>query len=117
MKKYAVMTALLLAALVIPGASWAQSAPGGIGSGAPQGAPGGGQHPNGQQGGQGGGDGKEFQERKAEILNHMREHEEEIHKRMACVEAANDHEALRACVPEHGEGQGQGHGGPRQGQR
>lgn len=44
--------------------------------------------------------GKNFEERKAEILKRMDKRLEEAKKRHACVEAAKDPEALRACMPE-----------------
>ncbi|MGB9154497.1 MAG: hypothetical protein WCD70_15585 [Alphaproteobacteria bacterium] len=102
MKKYVLMTAMVFA-LTAPALSWAQTAPGGAG-GPPPGGMGGGQHEEG--------DGQHFQERKTEILQRMNEHLAEVQKRIACVQAATNHEALRACMPERHEGhEGMQHGG------
>ena len=108
MKKYVLMTAMVLA-LAAPGMAWSQSAPGG-GNGAPPSStgPGGGQERE-----------QKFQEHKTEILQRMNEHLAEVQKRIACVQAATNHEALRACMPERREGEGQrgeGHGSMGQGQ-
>jgi hypothetical protein len=84
MKRYMLLAAITLA-LTIPSVAWCQS-----------GAPGGGQA----------GDGQQFQQRKAEILKHISDRLAEIQQRQSCVEAANNHEALRACMPHRGEGRG-----------
>jgi TolA-binding protein len=111
MKKYVLLTAMVLA-LAVPCMAWSQSAPGG-GNGAPPSSSG--------AGGSGGGQEREqkFQEHKTEILQRMNEHLAEVQKRIACVQAATNHEALRACMPERREGEGQrgeGHGPMGQGQ-
>ena len=53
-----------------------------------------------------------FQERKAKMLKHMSERMAEMQKKQACVQAANDPEALRGCFPNRGGkwGKGEGHG-------
>jgi len=53
-------------------------------------------------------DGKEqtFEERKAEMLKNMGEHVDGMQKKLACLQAAADREALQACFPhwkEHAE--------------
>ena len=116
MKKYMLTTAMVLA-LAVPGMAWSQSAPGGGGNGAPPPSAGAGAG----AGGSGGGQEREqrFQEHKTEILQRMNEHLNEVQKRIACVQAATNHEALRACMPERREGEGQrgeGHGAMGQGQ-
>jgi Spy/CpxP family protein refolding chaperone len=109
MKKYAILTALALV-LAVPTVAWSQSVP------APSSPPANGNWnhngPGGQEGGQQ--ERKEerkekFEDRKAEILKRMNQHLEEIAKRKSCVEAATDHEALRACMPQGGV---RGEGGP-----
>jgi len=109
MKKRVLLTALALI-FVGPALAMAQNT-----GGSP---PTGGMPPSGEnspnhwgqnsQGGPGGGheDGKRFEEHKAEILRHINEHLAEVEQRKHCVEAANNHEALRACAPQHGEGHG-----------
>jgi hypothetical protein len=89
MKKYILLTMMVLT-LMIPHMAWCQTGPGGM-NGSPQGVgtPGGGQM----------GDGQHFQERKAEILKHISEHLTEIQQRQSCVESANDRQALMACMP------------------
>jgi hypothetical protein len=55
-------------------------------------------------GGAGGqGQGERFEERKAKVLA-------KIQERQACVQAATNHEAMKACFPHEGEG-GEGRGG------
>ena len=103
MKKYLLLAASIL--ILSAPVAWSQTAPGG-GSGQQQPPGGGGQMQPG--GPQGHGDGQNFQEHKAEILQHMNRHLQEVQSRIRCVEAANDHEALRACLPE----MGGHHGGP-----
>ncbi len=98
MKKYVLLTAVVLS-IAAPSLAWSQSNPGGF---PPQGSQGGGHEGNGQ----------EFQERKANILKRMNEHLAEVQQRIGCVQAANNHEALRACMPERHEG---GHGGEHEG--
>ena len=125
MKQYLILTALAFL-LAAPAAALSQSAPssGGPATGAPptsgSGQGGGWQNHNGGQGQQGGQGGEQREERlaehKAEIIHRMNEHIEEIEKRKACVEAAKDHEALRACMPQGGQGGG-GQGGGGQGQQ
>ncbi len=107
MKKYLLMTAMIMA-LAAPSMAWSQNAPSAGGGGTPPSSAGAG----------GGGQEREqrFQERKTEILQRMNEHLAEIQKRIACVQAATNHEALRACMPERGEGhEGGGHGPQGQG--
>ena len=104
MKKYILIAAMALT-LAAP-AAWSQNAlpPGGNGNGpAPQG-----------QGGQNE-DPQHFQQHKAEILQRMNEHLADVQKRISCVQAATDQQALRACMPQRGgEGHGwQHHGGER----
>jgi len=111
MKKYMLLTATVLA-LAIPGAAWSQTAPSGGNGGPPPGGPqGGGQHEQG--------DGQHFQEHKARALEMLNHHLQEVQQRIGCVQAAANHEALRACMPErrgggegHGEGGGPGAGAP-----
>jgi hypothetical protein len=91
MKNSIFVTAIALA-LIVPAMAWSQTAPAPSGNGGP---PPQGMH--GPNGGQGGDDRHEhFEERKAEVQ-----------KRMACVQAAHDHEALRVCLPERHEGGGE----------
>ena len=80
--------------------------------------------PNGSQGGHEGGpppelSGEKLAEVKTKILAHMDENIGEIQKRKACVQAAADGAALKACMPPRrgpgGQG-GQG-GGPEGSQR
>lgn len=101
MKKYVLMTAIVTV-LALPSMAWSQqgSAPGGSG---------GGQKPA-MQGGQQG-DSETFQDRKTRILARLNERSTEVQKRIACVQAAADREALRACMPERGDGRGEGGGG------
>jgi hypothetical protein len=94
----------LIALLFVSTAAMAQTPP-----------PTGGNPPPPVGGGQGGehGDGQHFQEMKAKILQRIGDHMAEVQKRQACVEAANDGEALRACLPERKDhGQGGPGGGP-----
>lgn len=98
MKKYILLTAMAFT-LTAPVAAYSQTAP------APNGTP-----PQ-SQGGQHSGDSQHFQERKAEILQRMNEHLAEVQKRIGCIQAANDHEALRSCMPERGERHGDWHHG------
>jgi hypothetical protein len=83
MTRYMRLAAIALA-LIIPSIAWCQGAPGG-----------------GQAG-----DGQQFQERKAEILKRISDRLAEIQQRQSCVQAANNPEALRACMPHRGEGRG-----------
>lgn len=99
MKKYMMLTAL---ALIIcgPTVAFAQGVP--QGNSAPPEGP--------SAGGGRAGSGEEFQEHKTKILARMNEHLAEIQKRIACVQSASNHEVLRACLPEKGEGhKGEGH--------
>ncbi|MDE1901384.1 MAG: hypothetical protein KGI37_07055 [Alphaproteobacteria bacterium] len=110
MKKRALLVAALLAVMGTS-AALAQESP--DGNGAPGGAP-----PPPAMGGMNGGmhDGKNFDQRKAEILQHMNEHLADVQKRIACVQAATDHKALRACMPmRHGGGFGGHESGPQGG--
>jgi hypothetical protein len=97
MKKYILLAAigLVFAAPV----AWGQSD-----TGAP---PQGSSPPMGNMNGTGGmqpmggqGDGMKFEERKADILKHINQHLAETEQRKSCVEAAQNHDALRACMPE-----------------
>ncbi|MGB9152375.1 MAG: hypothetical protein WCD70_04725 [Alphaproteobacteria bacterium] len=90
MKKYVLLTAMVLA-LAAPSVAWSQTAPGGGSNG------GSGQQQGGEQ---------QFQEHKSEMLKRLNEHLAEVQQRIGCVQAAADHEALRACMPERGEGHG-----------
>jgi hypothetical protein len=49
---------------------------------------------------------EKFEDRKAKVLEHISKHIAEAQKRQACVEAATNHDALKACMPER-----KGHGG------
>jgi hypothetical protein len=55
-----------------------------------------------------------FADVKAKALERLSKHLEEVQKRQACVQAANDKEAFKACFPNRGKfGGGRfGHGGP-----
>lgn len=55
-----------------------------------------------------------FADIKAKALDRIAKRLEEVQKRQACVQAANDKEALKACFPNRGKfGGGRfGHGGP-----
>ena len=110
MKKYLLMTAMAFV-LVAPAAAWSQ----GVGGTPPTGvlAPKGqatqvqGQPQQGQPS-------QRFEERKAEILGHIAQRLSELQQRQGCVQSAQNHEALRACMPERGEGHSHeegGHGG------
>ncbi|GEM_PF-1535062 len=111
MKKYVLLTAVALI-LAAPGIALSQNAPSGNGGGF-RGGPGGPDGPgaqgmqeeNGHQG-----NGERFQEHKAEMLKRLNEHLAEVQKRISCVQAAANHEALRACMPERGEGPQGGRG-------
>jgi len=50
-----------------------------------------------------------FEEHKAKVLQRITTHIAKAQERQACVQAASDREALRACMPE---GWGQGKGKP-----
>ena len=113
MKKYAILTALLLV-LGVPSLALSQGTAGGqppSSSGNPSGSRG-----WGNRNGSGGQEEevKRFQEHKAEALSHINQHLEEIVQRKRCVEAANDHQALRTCMPQGGGGNQNegGRGGP-----
>lgn len=58
--------------------------------------------------GGGKGDGQNFEQHKAKILEHIDKRIAEGQKRRACVTAAADPAALKACMPERGKG---GHDG------
>ncbi|MEH1771226.1 MAG: hypothetical protein V7K76_06430 [Nostoc sp.] len=55
------------------------------------------------------GSGQEFQQHKDEILKRISARLSEIEQRQSCVEAANNRQALEACMP-RGQGRGQGRG-------
>jgi hypothetical protein len=55
-----------------------------------------------------GGDGKNFAERKAEILKRMDARLAQFQKARDCVQQAQDRDAMRACDPRHGK---RGYGG------
>ncbi len=95
MKKYVLLSAMLVA-LAAPGAAWSQGVPPGGNNGAPppQGSGGQGQYRDG--------DGQRFQERKSEMLQRMNEHLADVQKRISCVQAAKDRDDLRACMPRRG---------------
>jgi hypothetical protein len=40
------------------------------------------------------------------VLKRLNEHLAEVQQRIACVQAAADHQALRACMPQNAEGRG-----------
>jgi len=90
MKKYILLTAMVLM-LAAPGSAWCQNNPSGNSGNAP-GA---------------GAQGQDFQARKAEIIQHISAHLAEMQQRLNCVQAATNHEALRACMPQKGEGRGE----------
>lgn len=49
---------------------------------------------------QGGGQGAQhFEAAKARHLEHIAKHIAELQQRQACIQAAQNHEALRACMP------------------
>lgn len=109
MKKSMLLTAMILA-LMAPGAAWSQSTPPGNDNNS--------EPPPSMGTGEAGG--QKFQEHKAELLQRMNEHLVETQKRIACVQAATNHEALHACMPERGSGGGHGQppmgsGGPGEG--
>lgn len=54
--------------------------------------------------GGGKGDGQNFEQHKAKILERIDQRIAEGQKRRACVAAAGDVAALKACMPERGEG-------------
>ncbi len=56
--------------------------------------------------GGGKGDGKNFEQHKAKILERIDQRIAEGQKRRACVAAASDVTALKACMPERKEGGG-----------
>jgi hypothetical protein len=57
----------------------------------------------------GGGMGEEkFQERKAELLQRLNNHLAEVQQRISCVQAATNHQTMRACMPERREGPPEG---------
>lgn len=58
--------------------------------------------------GGGKGDGKNFEQHKAKILERIDQRIAEGQKRRACVAAAGDATALKACTPERREGGGGG---------
>lgn len=45
---------------------------------------------------------QKFEARKAEALKRMDNRSAEMQKKKACVEAAKDHEAMKACFPNRG---------------
>jgi hypothetical protein len=93
MKKYLFLA--VIAILAVPGLALGQSSPGEQSDGSDQG--------NGQQ----------FQQRKDEILKRISARLAEIQQRQSCVEAANNRQALQACMPRgqrQGQGRGQGQG-------
>ncbi|ACC85115.1 hypothetical protein [Nostoc punctiforme] len=64
------------------------------------------------------GNGQQFQQHKDEILKRISARLSEIQQRKSCVEAANNRQALEACMPRgqgqrRGQGQGQGQGQER----
>lgn len=105
MKKYVVM-AVMVFALALPGSARSEN-PAPEGNGAPP--PGGPQahlQMNEQQ----------FQHHKTEILARMNQHLAEIQKRVACVQAAANPQALHGCLPPPPQGFGKDHEGkPGQG--
>lgn len=68
--------------------------------------------PGGPGGGPGGGQGPNLDEIKSKIIQRMDEHIAKMQKAEACVKAASDREALRACMPKrkHGGGDRDGDG-------
>jgi hypothetical protein len=45
------------------------------------------------------GSGQSFQDRKAEIIQHISAHITELQQRQACIQAASTKDALKACMP------------------
>ena len=108
MKKYLLLASIVLA-VTIPSVSWSQATHQGGGNNG--GMPAAGMPPMEQHQGEGqrpeeGQRHEEreqrFEEHKAEMLRHIDEHLAEVQHRKVCVEAARDHDALRACMPERG---------------
>ena len=58
-----------------------------------------GQQGGGQQGGQGQQQPQRFEEVKAKHLEHIAKHIAELQKAQSCVQAATNHDSLRACRP------------------
>lgn len=116
MNKY-VLLAAVVAILSSPVVAWGQSSTGSPSFGGPPSDGGGGgmmNHNRNQQKG----NGSQFQEHKAEILKRISERLAEVQKRQSCVQAANDRQALVACMPQRGERRGDhdnGEAGPPSG--
>ncbi|MGA7953530.1 MAG: hypothetical protein WCA07_08410 [Gloeobacterales cyanobacterium] len=104
MNKYVLLMAVV-AILSSPAVAWCQSSPNSssFGSPASNGGSGGMMNHNGYQQE---GNGSQFQEHKAEILKRISERLAEVQKRQSCVQAANDRQALVACMPQRGERRG-----------
>lgn len=56
-----------------------------------------------------------FEERKKKALERIAKHKAKLAEKEACVNAAADGEALKACFPHHKRGEGGGWGGKRRG--
>ena len=69
---------------------------------------------NGGQTGQG--SGAPFEQRKAELLSRIDQRLGRLQQARGCVSAATTPETLRACMPRHGGGTGQGQGRQKTGQ-
>ena len=80
MKKY-VLTMIAVMILAMPGVAW---------SAAPSGTAG---------GGQGQGDAQRFAQHKAQLLKSMNDHLAAVQKQISCIQAAQNHQALQACMP------------------
>jgi hypothetical protein len=103
MKNYVVVSVALML-MALPALSMAQTA---APPSSPSGLPATSMAPGGASGAQGQPNGR-FEEHKAEVLKRINEHISEATNRKSCVEAATDHEQLKACMPEKGMGE---HGG------
>jgi hypothetical protein len=80
MKKY-VLTTIAVMMLAMPGLAWSAA-------------------PNGTAGGsQGQGDAQRFAQHKAQMLKNMNDHLAAVQKQISCIQAAQNHKALRACAP------------------
>ena len=80
MRKY-VLTMIAVMILAMPGVAW---------SAAPSGTAG---------GGQGQGDAQRFAQHKAQMLKNMNDHLAAVQKQISCIQAAQNHQALQACLP------------------
>jgi hypothetical protein len=75
MKKYVLMT-LAVMMLAMPGVAWSAA-------------------PSGQQQG----DAQRFAQHKAQMLKNMNDHLAAVQKQISCIQAAQNRQALQACMP------------------